>query len=424
MTEPWSYGVGEIPHKVTVLELATRGHRLYLIWRDQKNWRYRSLKKMLRMANGRILKEVERWAIKEAEAKHQALLGNLPAVERRAAAPLTIAQATVLMQDRDRGCYPKDTPHRREVLRAMTDITRIWGPARTFATIGKADIRELGRRRARELRKEGHIGVRGAEITVGRLLAVAQWLRDEGHIEEGQCLPESQWKKKLRDELEAPEPKRPRYTLEEMRALIRNAPKIEPRYGLLLTLGAELRLGQVRKQRRSDVDLEAGTFTVRGRGKKRGAVVHLTTGQLIIVQACLIDGYLRDLEKLAIDYPLFPQGQLKGGRKGEGVARPAQADAEPVTGTAVRKWHRLNEVACQIEHADGRGPYGIRRQAVDATVEGGASRDELKEIGGWSDTQVPERIYRDQESKTARDGAKVIRARIRGEVAEVHHDPT
>jgi integrase len=419
MTEPWSYSVGDLPHKVTVLELPERGHRLYLRWRNQrtKNWGHRSLKKMLRTPSGRIQKDVERWAIQEARQKHEELLNHLSPVERHRAAPLTLAQATALMQDRDRGCYPKDTPHRREVLKAMADAIRIWGGERTFASIGKADIRELGRRRARELRQQGHVGVRGAEITVGRLLAVAQWLRDEGHIEEGQCLPESQWKKKLREELEAPEPHRPRYTLEEMRALIRNAPLIEPRYGLLIVLGAELRLGQVRKQRRSDLDLEAGTFTVRGRGKKRGAVVHLTPGQRAVVGACLTGGYLRDLEALAIDYPLFPQGQLRGGRKGMGTARATQAQADPVTATAIRQWHGRNEEACHIEHLPGRGPYGIRRQAVDATVEGGASRDELKEIGGWSDTQVPERIYRDQESKAARDGAKTIRARIRGEEA-------
>ncbi len=415
MIEPWSYSVGQVPYKVTALELPTRGHRLYLRWRADGNWRSESLKQVLRFANGRIRKEVERWAIQQAEAKHAALVAGLPQVERVRSAPLTIAQASALIQHRDRGQYPVDTPHRREVLRALLDVARIWGPERTFASVTKADIRELGRRRARELREAGHTGVRGAEVTIGRLLAVAQWLRDEGHIEEGQCRAESEWKKKLRAELEAPDPARPRYTLEEMRALITKAPTIDPRYGLLLNLGAELRLGQVRRRRRSDLDLEAETFTVRGKGKKRGAVILLTTGQLAAVTACLTTGYLRDLERTGQDYPLFPQGQLAGGRSGEGVAKLSQLHAEPIDRSAILEWHRKNEVACEIEHLPGRGPYGIRRQAVDAAVEGGASREELKEIGGWTDTQVPERIYRDQESRVARSGARAIRAKSRGE---------
>jgi len=51
-------------------------------------------------------------------------------------------------------------------------------------------------------------------------------------------------------------------------------------FALLLALGAELRLGQVVRARRSDLDLIAETFKVLRRGKKRGTVAHLTVGQL------------------------------------------------------------------------------------------------------------------------------------------------
>ena len=44
-------------------------------------------------------------------------------------------------------------------------------------------------------------------------------------------------------------------------------------YALLIALGAELRGGQVVRARRTDLDFEHATFTVWGRGHKRGVVV-------------------------------------------------------------------------------------------------------------------------------------------------------
>ena len=51
---------------------------------------------------------------------------------------------------------------------------------------------------------------------------------------------------------------------------------------------------------------------------------------------------------------------------------------------------------------------------MDAAKVLGISREALKEHGGWADTQIPDRIYADQEAEFARNEARDVRARIRG----------
>ena len=126
---------------------------------------------------------------------------------------------------------------------------------------------------------------RGAEVTVARVIAVAQWLRDEVLIPAHACVPPKYWKQELRDdwmklrrEERQPEPSRPRHTGDEMRSILAAADSVDPRFALLMALGAELRLGQVCRAWRSDLMLEDGTFTVRSHGTKRGTVVKLTEG--------------------------------------------------------------------------------------------------------------------------------------------------
>jgi hypothetical protein len=47
----------------------------------------------------------------------------------------------------------------------------------------------------------------------------------------------------------------------------------------------------------------------------------------------------------------------------------------------------------------------VRRAAVDAAKAAGISREGLQAHGGWSDTQMPDRIYADQEASRARRSA-------------------
>jgi integrase len=436
----WSEAVGELPYKVTVYERVDRGMTLYLKWRESGNWVPRSLGKKLRTKDGRIIKERQAWALAQAELQRQRLIAGLPDAEKPKR-PLTLGEAKALITDEARGKYPVDTPHRREVERALDFACATLGAGRTWASLLSADFVHLWRARMAAIRAaaddaQGH---RGAEVTMQRLFAVARWLRDNKHIGEKDCIPASTWKASLKADWtllygnhREPEPHRPRYTLEESRRLLEHAAEVDPRYDLLLRLGVGLRPGQVRRARRSDLDLERATLTVYGLGNKRGEVVKLTAGQLRAVRATLDTGYLREIEAACADYYLFPAGQLPGRRRSlwkdpaagvrssKGPTTPTatvarHANAEPIDPSAIRTWHRAAERLAKIAPVKGRGPYGIKRAAVDHAKKVKISREGLKALGGWSDTQVPDRIYADQEAEYARDEAREVRADILGE---------
>ena len=271
------------------------------------------------------------------------------------------------------------------------------------------------------------MGMRGAEVTVARVFTVARWLRDEESslgeplIPAHACIPPKQWKQELRDdwaklrgEDRQPEPHRPRHTADEMRSIIAAADAVDPRFALLMALGAELRLGVVCRAWRSDLMLEEGTFTVRAYGKKRGAIVKLTEGQIVECYAAL-SGYLAELERAGGDYRLFPSGQLPGGRSGSPHAVERHRHVRPIGRRRILAWFHAAERAANVASVPGRGAYGLRRAAVDAAKALGISREALKEHGGWADTQIPDRIYADQGAEFARDAARAVRARIRGE---------
>jgi integrase len=420
----WEDSVGFLPWKVTVYEELTRGGTLYLRWRQDGNWKKRSLRRSLRTVRGAIDPEIRDWAKAQAAAQYARLVAGVPDAEREPIAPLTIAQGLAAAIDPTTGKYPTDTPHRREVIRELTRAIEEWGGHTAWEVIKRADLRRLWRRRILTLRADDEDGLRGAEITVQRVLAVAAWLRDEELIPVGACVAARKWKTELRaDWLELtgeralPDPKRPRHTLDEMRKIIAKAAEVDPRFELLMALGAEQRLGQVLRGRRPDLSLEHATLTVRGKHHKKGTVEHLTAGQMVVVRRALTTGYLRELERAAPDYPLFPAGQLKGGRKmTDPVATVARhATAEHISRSVIDDWFHDAEARAEVPRVPGRAAYGLRRQAVDAAKGFGISREGLQQHGGWVDTQMPDRIYADQEADYARDEARDVRAKIRGE---------
>lgn len=428
-TGVWEESVGFLPFKVSVYEEPSRKGTLYLRWRQDGNWKKRSLQRPLRTARGRIDTDTKRWALGQAQEQYAKLVAGIPVDRRVPQAPLTIQQGLDKIVDPQTGKYPTDTAHRREVMREIARAVKLLGE-KPWAELKKADIRRLWRHRIRELRtmpvKEGQPkidGLRGSEITVSRLLAVAQWLRDEELVPAGSCVPKRKWKEDLRadwieltGERALPEVKRPRHTLEEMRKIIAKAGEVDPRFELAMALGAEQRLGQVLRCRRTDVSLEHATLTVRGKGHKRGVVVKLTGGQLRLLKHHLETGYLRELERHMPDYPLFPAGQMPGGRSGKAVATVARhGNAKQIDRSVLDGWFHAAEDLAGVVKVKGRAAYGVRRAAVDAVKALKISREGLKEHGGWTDTQMPDTIYADQVQEYARDEARDRRADIRGE---------
>jgi integrase len=432
--EAWQETVGEGPWKVTAIERHWKGGALYLRWRERRDdgrtdWRYRSLGRTLRTQNGRIIAEAARFALAEALKLSEALKSGTVIAAKPVShdRPLTIAEGIAVAIDPERGKYPVDTMHRRETLRELQFAKRVWGQDTPWERIRRAELRQLWRKRILALRADGHEGLRGAEIAVQRVLAVAQWLRDEERIPAHACVAPRRWRDELRadwrvlaGEATDAEPHRPRHTLEEMRKILEVADQVDPRFGLMIALGAELRLGQVRRARRRDLDLERSTFVVRSAGKKRGVVVHLTEGQRAVLDAALA-GYLRTLEEAfrvgtLADYPLFPAGQMPGGRKGQPVATVERhSNGKVVNPRWVLDSFKEAERLAEVPHIEGRAAYGLRRAAVDAAKEAGISREGLQAHGGWTDSQIPDRVYADQQAGYARDEARRVRAKIRGE---------
>lgn len=433
MSQPdrvWEHSVGTVPFKVTVFEMAARNHVLYLRWRKGGNWKYESLKRSMRDEKGRPLtgrarRDIEQWAIGKAEEKFAQLRSGIADVKQQA--PLTLGEAWARISDPDTGKYPVPSRHRKEVDRELKNVVRILGADTPWENVRIDALTKLWRTRIRELAKKGERGVRGAEITVSRLLTVAQWLRDREFIPRDACIAPQSWKRDLRDDWKklneadsVPEPDQPRYTLEEFRKLFVTTWDADPRYGFMYGIGAEFRGGQVARMRRSDLDLEKNRFRVKGAGNKKGGWVVMTKGQRAAVERAF-GGYLSRLEEAhragaLPDYPLFPRGQMTGGRSGNPVADPDRhGKAKHVGDLAMRKWHRKAEQLAGIPHLDGRGWYGGRRVNVDEAKKRKISREGLKATGLWTDSQVPDSIYAEQDQVYAQEEAADVRADIRGE---------
>lgn len=441
----WEEALSLPPRKGYVYERSDKAGALYVReWQPELGqWKKASLKGSLfddhgRRLAGRALAERKQWARVEALR----LLQQWDAAARGEPAPaaaararrLTLGETRAVLTHPDTGKYPVDSPHRRDVLRALAFATSVCGPDRAWNTIGKADLRTLGRRRIEQARAQGVKGYRPAEMAVAGVLTVAAWLRDEGLIDERACIAPTHWKRELHAFWQestggrAYEVQRPRHTLAESRAILAAAAAIDVRLELLLAVGAELRAGQVERCRRSDLTVDDAGHPARlrvpGSGKKGGAVVEFTDGQRAVVAAALATGYLRALEAAhragtLADYLLFPSGQLRGGRKGE----------DPVALVAVHRlerrlakktlldWFHEAEARARVTPVAGRAFYGLRRAAVDFALAADVSKHGLKQLGGWSDTQVPEQIYADQEAALHRGEATTLRGAFRGEGA-------
>ncbi|HYC51095.1 MAG TPA: hypothetical protein VEB19_08315 [Gemmatimonadaceae bacterium] len=444
--------VGAAPYEVTPVERADKGGRLYLRWRGKSegaartNWRYQSLRDhnnrpvLARTADGKLVKARTEWAQRCAEDKARELAetAGVGRVVDEAPCALTILEGKRRAFDRNTGKYPTRTQHRDEVSRALDFAALTWAamepPVTAWVQVRKAHIRALGRERIRALRRRRDVdGFRAAEITVMRVLAVAQWLRDEEIIPPGACVAPKDWRAKLKEDWiaiteapDVPEPRRPRHTIQEMRAIMAKARDVDPRFEVLIAIGAEQRLGQVRRAWRSAYDRAKGLFRIPSRGKKQGALLELTRGQIAVLERALTVGYLRHLERLELDYPLFPGRELVYTERGEGKGRSGSRGSDPiatqrhlkyptVSRMKIRLWFHDAEALAKVPHVHGRGAYGLRRVAVDAAVAEKISPDGLQAHGGWTNSKTPNEIYRETERVEARSEAKDVRAKIRGE---------
>lgn len=425
--ELFEQDVGLAPHTVTVYERADKGGVLYLRWRAKKasgpNWSKKSLGITARDNRQRLKREVLDLALKAAEEQYELLSGKRAPRSGTVHRPLTLGDTWTVLTDPKTGKFPHDSLHRRDLGRALATASRVWGPEKAWAYVDRSHWRTLTRTLLDEYNAKGKVGARSTELVLQILLGAAAWLREEERIPSDAAHPPKEWKQELREYVaqlrggRAVTPDQPRYTLKEVHKLFAVSWDVDPRLGLALSIGAELRLGQVVRIWRRHVDVEKGRVTVQGRGKKRGAVVKLSPGQLKAIERAF-GGYLRELEKRyresAVDYPLFPAGLLRGARLGDPVAT-SERSTKPATKSALEAWHERAEEAAEIPHIEGRGWYGVKRLAVDEAKKAGISREGLTILGGWSDSQMADRVYAEQHAEFALTEAMQHRARLRGE---------
>jgi len=431
----WSHSEGVYPTRVVAYEDLARRGMLTLRWwgvsrTGEPNWQRKSLGRVIATdRRGHITPECKAFAVGAAQRKSLELAGQLPAAQA-ARAPLTLGETEALVIDAKTGKYPHDSQFRRELVRAIRYAAQVWGPAKQWPLVTKADWTLLLRQRLEGLVARGATGVRATEVTVSRLHTVVTWLRSSvERIDETDARWPANWKEQIREHWRGlthstrdPEVSRPRHTEEEALSIL-TAATFDRRFELLMWLGMELRLGQVARARRTDCTLRDDgewELLVHGAGKKGGVLVELTTGQKRVLTGALnAGGYLheRDLRYKAgeiRDYVLFPAGH----RTGDGLpARNANWEVH-----VSRDWARENFVLAEtlagVTHVKGRAAYGVRRVAVDVGNAAGISLGGLQNLGGWADAKMPMDVYRDQANRAGMREAKVTRARLRGEPAE------
>jgi hypothetical protein len=435
VTPAWSAVVGSGASRVVVYEDLARGRQLTLRWWGGKNWKRKALGKTLeRDRRGNVTSDSEQWAKDQATVKSAALIAGTPEATVILPQRFTIGEARDAITDEETGKYPHDTPYRRELLRALDFAVLIWKADTPWSAIEDKEWTMLVRRRVSGLLHRGLQGIRSTEITVSRINTAAQWLRDQKKIPRDAAIPPRTWRRDLLDywrgemakragqsvdTIEDPSVARPRHTLDEMRKIIAAAPKVDPRFALLVQLAAEYRLGQARRAKRSH--LKDNTFTITGRGKKVGALVDLTPGQQAAWATAIgTGGYLEALEAKWLssgkDYFLFPSGKMFGWKKGEWEIGDGIDLSKPVSREwVIKNFHKAERIA-EVPELKGRGAYGLRRQNVDAANALGISGLGKQASGGWSSTKVPDSIYAESTNSAGRAEAARARATTRGEV--------
>jgi hypothetical protein len=429
----WKYQVGEPPLLLTAFERIDKGLAIYTrIWDGEKYREKKPLCASIRDERQRIIPERETAAQQLAIRRHSELVSGIDREETVGGA-LTLAGGFRRLLDKKKGKYPVETEHRKEVARASLLILEVLGRDRPMNQIRHRDYRTIWRHMANAHVKEpSRYGLRSAELYCGALQLAARWLQQEGHLEPGDAMPAPTWKTELRAEwaqiTSKPirKPDKPRYTDAESLALWDALPSADPRLVLATELGAEHRLGQVARIRRSDVlpskRYRCGRLQVHGRGKKLGETITLTRRQRHALTASILWGYLADAEAAyrkgeIEDYFLIAGGKLHRSKdhRGRPVLRTrvrfATAGHLGRTGLA-EQWERLEKRA-NVAHIEGRLWYGMRRlQADKSDALKDVSAKAKNRMGGWSRTSTRE-LYLDQGNVRDEEEAAKARERIR-----------
>jgi integrase len=430
----WSKDVGESP----VLTAYERGDRDGEIWtriwdEERKKYTHKQLLCAPIRTKGKIDAELENRAIARAIDRQKAIASSFQQdVADMPGAPLTMARARRLMLDPKDGKFPTNTEWKKEITRHLGIIVPIIGESKLVEEVKHGDYKRLWRALAVAHRDHGKYGMRSAEMIVGTLRSLIVWLQEAEHIEAGLAMPAPKWIQSMRREwtdITGKPPKkqhRPRFTKEEQIKLWRALPKADPRLRMIVMIGAELRLGQVARCRRSDIfersGEEIGGIEVIGRGKKFGEIVVFGKRMGPYIREALETGFLSELEAAYRAGTLEDFNLAQGGFIAKGKAQVENA-MMPVQSKALRDWWNDLEELAGVEHMDGRGWYGLRRLGADRAEDVTKDGRKLNKMGGWKNDSTRRR-YQDEGRMDVYDEVADIREGIRPSDEEIDGNAT
>lgn len=239
-----------------------------------------------------------------------------------------------------------------------------------------------------------------AEKRLANLRTLYHWLRTGMAMDQLRDPSRTCDKKKL---FSGHQPRRPRYTKDEVEKILEKAHLGGPRFDLFAKLMADsgARAVQVRVSVRSGLncDLEppppAGVFPCGWirlpKVKDQPPMLTALTQRQRKALDTALEGYLSESEKEWLehgtDYYLIPGGPMK------------RLEAKPITDNALRKmWFNLEEKA-GLSRVSRRGFHGSRRAWSDDIFEA-EGLDTLAAAGGWTKTETPESIYVNKQKYT------------------------
>jgi hypothetical protein len=417
----WQYTVEDL----TAYERADRGNAIYTrVWDGKSYVRKQALCAPIRNAQGKIDPALETAAQQLAIARQAAIAAGL---EPDDGGPLTLARGLRMLLDERDGKYVGAGAWLDDMERYVNIILEFLDGSVRWQDIEHAHYRKLWRALARENAETGRFGARTAEMIVGALQTASTWLQQEGKIKAGSALPARGWRKMLKDEWAAitatpiAAPRKPRYSLEQRARLWEALPQADQRIRLMTEIGAELRLGQLPRTRRTDLQpfgaFVVGSATVHGRGKKRGEVLILNNRERAVLMEAMTTGYLSELEReyqagRLSDYFIITGGQLKKGK-----AQLRHADKPWGKTGMTKKWKKLEELA-GVEHLTGMNWYGLRRKHSDLAEDREDDARVLNKLGGWTHTKTREG-YQEQGRTDIAERASKVREKLRPDSANL-----
>ena len=178
-------------------------------------------------------------------------------------------------------------------------------------------------------------------------------------------------------------PNRPALIDTQYVALLKAAPRVDPRCILALVLAHETghRIGSIRLLRWSDVDLNRKTIRWRGENDKIG-FEHDTP---------LTEDAVAALEAARRERPSVGDAFILGAHDKTGA---------PLSRHLLRDWWERMEKAAEMVHVSGRGWHSLRRQF--ATELKHTPLRDLCHLGGWKDPQTVLKCYQKADEATMR----------------------